>query len=166
MRKILTILSILLTVTACSSHPKRVRSQNVEAVVTKAEQNSSDVGKKIIETSRAMIDDNEIIVGGCWNYIDSVFSRAGYTPKKRVTVFKGQYKGPYLKEDLIRPGDWLYYVNHSYGRSEHSGIFVGWVDKNKKEALMVSYPGEKRREPASFKTYNLKNIYNVIRAQD
>ena len=166
MIKHLTILSFLIFITACSSQPQKVRSQKVEAMVTTAEKNTTDVGKKIIETSKTMIDDNEIIVGGCWNYIDSVFSRAGYTPKKRVTVYKSKYKGPYLKEDLIQPGDWLYYVNHSYGRSEHSGIFIGWVDKSKKEALMVSYPGEKRREPASFKTYNLKNIYNVIRAQD
>lgn len=166
MSKLLSILLILLTINACSSQPKRSRIKNLDAIVSNAEENTSDVGRKIIETSKSMIDDNEIIVGGCWNYIDKVFTRAGYSSKKRLNVFKSKYKGPYLKEDLIRPGDWLYYVNHSYGGSEHSGIFISWIDKDKKEALMVSYPGEKRRQPASFKTYNLKNIYNVIRAQD
>lgn len=167
MSKLYTILFLLLTINACSTHhPKRSKIKNLDSIVSNAEDNSSDVGRKIIETSKTMINKNEIIVGGCWNYIDKVFTRAGYAPKKRVTVFKSKYKGPYLDEDLVKPGDWLYYVNHSYGGSEHSGIFISWIDKEKKEALMVSYPGEKRRQPASFKTYNLENIYNVIRAQD
>jgi hypothetical protein len=168
MNKIL-ILFISILAISCSSNSIHSSSDNTNQHLDKfqlSEIHTTSVGKRILDTSKSMIEDREIIVGGCWNYVNKVYERAGFLPKDRVTVFKSKFKGPYIDADLIEPGDWLYYVNHSYSDVEHSGIFIGWTNKEKREALMVSYPGENRRQPASYKTYNLDNIYNVIRAKD
>lgn len=170
MIKILTFLVILTNIISCASVSKDRKASdknyNIEDILNQAEANTTDSGRRILETSRSMISDQEIIVGGCWNYINKVYDRAGYSSKQRLTVFKSKFKGPYVKADRLVPGDWLYFVNHSYSGSEHSAIFVDWTDEEKKMALMVSYEGENRKKPAMYKEYNLSNIYNIIRAND
>ncbi|NOT80344.1 MAG: hypothetical protein HOP07_15220 [Bacteriovoracaceae bacterium] len=170
MIKILICLLVLTNIISCatvSTSPKTVGSNfNLEEILNNAEANTSNNGRRILETSRAMISDKEIVVGGCWNYINKVYNRAGFSTKQRLTIFKSKLKGPYVKGDRIEPGDWLYFVNHSYSGSEHSAIFVDWTDEERKLALMVSYEGENRKKPAMYKEYNLSNIYNIIRAND
>lgn len=158
MNKILTIFLILATIVSCSSISK-------DPLIDRAESNASLGGRRILEASRAMIANREIIVGGCWDYINTVYQRAGYSANQRDTIFKSKLQGPYLQTERILPGDWLYFVNHSYGDTEHSAIFVAWIDEEKKSALMVSYVGGNQKKPAFYKKYILNNIYNVIRPQ-
>ena len=66
---------------------------------------------------------------------------------------------------LFLPGDWLYYVNHSYGDIEHSGVFVDWTDYARSEGLVLSYAGEQRNEPGRYKVYDLSHVYRITRAQ-
>lgn len=160
MNKILTIFLTLVCIVSCSTVTKDPE------VLDRAEGSASPGARKILEASRSMISNQEIIVGGCWDYINTVFDRAGYSENQRVTIFKSKLKGPYIKADKIEPGDWLYFVNHSYSGSEHSAIFVAWTNKEKKEALMVSYLGGNKKKPAEYKKYTINKIYNVIRARD
>lgn len=128
---------------------------------------SSSVGaEKILDTSDSMISSQEIVIGGCWDYINEVYNRAGFTSKNRFTAYKSKFKGPYYNSDKILPGDWLYFVNHSYKDIEHSAIFVKWLDKDKKIALMVNYLGERKKVPATYKEFHLDKVYNVIRAKE
>ena len=107
------------------------------------------------------LDERFIIRGGCWDYLNEVFHRAGI---ERETVFKGSYAaGPYADVASLRSGDWLYYINHGYNDIEHSGLFVGWLDKPSRQALILSYAGERRREPARYKVYDLSHVYQVMR---
>lgn len=159
MNKILTIFLILATVISCAS----ISKDDPNEVLDRAEANASLGGRKILEASRSMIANQEIIVGGCWDYINTVYDRAGYLANQRVTIFNSKFKGPYFKADRISPGDWLYFVNHSYRDTEHSAIFVTWTDEEKKSALMVSYVGGNQKKPANYKKYILNNVYNVIR---
>lgn len=173
MGKIFLILFILINIVSCASAPQKkyhptVAHQptpvsGIDDILKKAENNSSEAGRKILETSREMISNKEVIVGGCWNYINTVYDRVGFSSKDRSTIYKSKLKGPYVDADVIQPGDWLYFVNHTYGNIEHSAIFVAWINEKKKEALMISYVGEKHKKPATYKTYVLDNIYNVIR---
>lgn len=158
MNKILTIFLILATIVSCSSISR-------DPLIDRAECNASLGGRRILEASRAMIANREVIVGGCWDYINTVYQRAGYSANQRDTIFKSKLQGPYLQTDRILPGDWLYFVNHSYGDTEHSAIFVDWIDEEKKSALMVSYVGGNQKKPAIYKKYIINNIYNVIRPQ-
>ncbi|WP_367105144.1 hypothetical protein [uncultured Psychrobacter sp.] len=127
-----------------------------------AEAQSQQAAREVISTARKMaLNERTIIQGGCWDYLDAVFKRAGVT---RDTVHKGAYRqGPYASSDEIEIGDWLYYINHGYNGVEHSGLFVGWVDKSAKQALILSYAGESRREPARYRVYDLSNVYQIMR---
>lgn len=133
-----------------------------------AEQKATPEGREVLATGRQMIEDELILPGGCWDYINEVYNRAGYPNQrsKRQTIFKGTKKrGPYADISQIQPGDFLYYINHSYGDIQHSAIFVDWVDYNNKQALMLSYGGENRQQPARYLSYDLSHVYRIIRAK-
>lgn len=132
-------------------------------LVAQAEAAASTEAHRVLETSRTMIDRKIIIRGACWDFIDEAFRRAGFPEERRETVFKSTTQGPYAEPHQIKPGDWLYLINHAYNNFEHSGIFVAWTNKKKKEALLISYHGENKNRPARFKTYILKSVYNIIR---
>lgn len=131
-------------------------------LLSSAETQSSMAAREVVSMARKMaLNERTIIKGGCWDYLNAVFNRAGVT---RDTIHKGTYsQGPYARSDEIEVGDWLYYINHGYNRVEHSGLFVGWVDEAAKQALILSYAGENRREPARYKVYDLSNVYQIMR---
>ena len=131
-------------------------------LLSQAESQSNPAARNVISTARAMtLNERTIIQGGCWDYLNAVFKRAGVS---RDTVHKGVYRqGPYANTSDIEVGDWLYYINHGYRGIEHSGLFVGWVDESAKQALILSYAGESRREPARYKVYDLSNVYQIMR---
>lgn len=131
-------------------------------LLNNAETQSSLAAREVISTARKMaLNERTIIQGSCWDYLNAVFKRAGVT---RDTIHKGTYsQGPYVNSGEIEVGDWLYYINHGYNGVEHSGLFVGWVDEQAKQALILSYAGESRREPARYRVYDLSNVYQVMR---
>ena len=130
-----------------------------------AEDQASKSGQRVLLAGREMtLIHKEIIRGSCWDYADTVYERAGFARTKRLTVFRGsKQNGPYANINKIRPGDFLYYVNHSYHGVEHSAIFVSWENKNKRRALMLSYAGENRQSPARYKIYDLSHVYQITR---
>ena len=131
-------------------------------LLSNAETQSSRAASEVISTARKMaLNERTIIKGGCWDYLNAVFNRAGVS---RDTIYKGTYgQGPYANSNEIQVGDWLYYINHGYNGVEHSGLFVGWVDERAKQALILSYAGENRREPARYRVYDLSNVYQIMR---
>ena len=133
-----------------------------EPTLLAAEAMAQPAAQKVLQQARRMtLDERFIIRGGCWDYLNEVFHRAGI---ERETVFKGSYSaGPYVDVASLRSGDWLYYINHGYRGIEHSGMFVGWVDESAKQALILSYAGESRREPARYRVYDLSNVYQIMR---
>lgn len=131
-------------------------------LLSTAELQSSQAAREVISMARKMsLNERTIIQGGCWDYLNAVFNRAGVS---RDTLHKGTYKqGPYANSTDIEAGDWLYYINHGYNDIEHSGLFVGWVDESAKQALILSYAGESRREPARYRVYDLSHVYQIMR---
>ena len=169
MNKLLLYFLSLLTIISCSTNPKLIDEAGVKInndILNQAEASASKSGRKILEVSRGMISSQEVVVGGCWDYINAVYKRAGYPSNKVDTIFKSKIHGPYFNPESVQAGDWLYFMNHSYHNIEHSAVFVSWYNFEKKEALMVNYPGEKRAKPASYKIFTLDNIYNVFRAHE
>lgn len=132
------------------------------SVVLAAESMATPSAQKVLERARTMtLNERAIIKGGCWDYLNRVFKQAGVS---RQTVFEGKYRGgPYADAEMIRSGDWLYYINHGYKDIEHSGLFIGWVDKPARQALILSYAGEQRQEPARYKVYDLSHVYQIMR---
>lgn len=166
MKKLFIAVLLLTSFVSCASNRDLKAPENVEDILNKAESNATVSGRKILELSRSMIADQEVVIGGCWHYINAVYDRSGFSSNQRETVFKSKFKGPYASSDIIKTGDWLYFVNHSYRDTEHSAIFVAWVDEEKKDALMVSYVGENQKKPATYKRFLLDKVYSVFRARE
>lgn len=127
------------------------------------EKEADEAGRAILETGRKMAMEEKVIIkGSCWNWVNECFKRAGYGTDKYIP-FKSKKSGPYVDIDKIKPGDWIYYINYSYNKVEHSGIFVYWVDKQKKIGVTLSYGGEHRKEPGRYREYLLKDVYYITR---
>lgn len=137
------------------------------ALLMEAEQRAHGKVKNVLAQARLMtLFQHEIIQGSCWDYLDQVFNRAGVPRQARKTVYKSTFaQGPYAQAEQLQTGDWLYYVNHNYHNNEHSGMFIGWVDRANYLGLMLSYAGEGRRDPARYRVYDLSSVYNIMRAQ-
>lgn len=131
-----------------------------------AERQAGGKVRSVLTQGRVMaLLQREVVRGSCWDYLDTVFNRAGVPQRARKTVHKGVLAGPYAHPDQIRAGDWIYHINHNYKNNEHSGMFIGWVDKERRLGLTLSYAGEGRKDPARYKVYDLSSVYNIMRAQ-
>lgn len=123
-----------------------------------------DPGLHVLSVGRQIcFVDKELIVGSCWDFVNAVYTRAGYVGKKRETVFKSTKAGPFATVETIRPGDWLFFLNQEYGGIEHSAIFVGWVNKERKIAKTLDYVGGKRAKVGKYNSHDLSFVYNIIR---
>ncbi len=168
MIRILSFLFFSLFLVSCSTVTQKVSvetSKSDDMIMNQAITDASVSGRNILETSKRMIEKQNIIVGGCWDYIDGVYNRSGVSAKERKTIFQSKFKGPYADTRLIEAGDWLYFVNHTYSDIEHSAIFIAWIDESKQEALMVNYVGGNQKKPGTYKRFILDNVYNIIRAE-
>ncbi|MCI5138351.1 MAG: hypothetical protein D3922_08025 [Candidatus Electrothrix sp. AR1] len=130
-----------------------------------AEKKADSHALNVLRIGREMsLKSGEIIQGGCWNYVDTVYNRAGYTGGKRRVVFRGSEEtGLYADREMIVSGDWLFYINHNYRETRHSAIFIDWIDYEKQRGLMLSYGGEGRGEPARYRVYDLSHVYKIVR---
>lgn len=163
MRLSLFNLFFIAILAGCSTNRPQELSGKVEGMLDRAEKSASPGGRKVLVKSRSMVEDGEILKGGCWDFINEVYNRAGFPAKKRATVYRTKKSGPFADQKKIQPGDWLYFINHSYKKIDHSGMFVSWVNFENKVALIMSYAGEKRRTPARYQNYDLTNVYSIIR---
>ena len=134
----------------------------VENSIQKA---NNSTQKAILTNALKFVRDGKIIKGSCWDYINAIYNVSGVKINKRKIVFRSKKNGPYAKKEIIKSGDWLYHVNHSYHNIEHSGMFIDWIDKKNNKALMLSYAGENKKNPARFRVYNIDSTYNIIRAK-
>ena len=147
------------------SEPAEAYEQEVLTTLVHAEKKADALAQRVLRVGRKMsLEDGEIVQGGCWDYVNTVYNRAGCAGDRRRIVFHGggeteQYAG----QELIRSGDWLFYIDHDYREARHSGIFIDWIDYERRIGLMLSYGGEERGEPAQYKAYDLSHVYNIIR---
>lgn len=150
--------------------PYRLFKPNAELLVSalnEAELDADLNARMILRTGREMtLDEKVVVIGGCWDYVNAVFNRAGFPSDQRSVVFQGTLEnGPYADKDVLKPGDWVYHINHSYHGIEHSGIFIKWLDKKSAIGLLLSYRGEKSEQPARYRGYDLSNVYTITRAK-
>ncbi len=158
MRRILIMTLMLSGLLLARTHP------DYRPLIRSAEAQASPAARKILHTARSMVARGIIVRGSCWDYLNTVFRRAGYPASKRQIVFRQSKSGPYAPASNIRAGDWLYYINHSYGGIEHSGLFVAWVNRRRWQGLILSYGGEHRKQPGRYRVYDLRNVYHISRA--
>lgn len=168
MRALLSVLffSVLLaTPLAARSHRHHLHRHDYTALIRHAEAKATPSARQVLLTARAMVESRVIIQGACWDYLNAAFTRAGFPPERRTVPYRRGKGGPYVDLDRIRPGDWLYYINHSYGDIEHSGLFIDWIDRPHHIGLILSYAGERRRRPGRYRPYDLSHVYQITRPQ-
>ncbi len=136
---------------------------DLEGILNRAEDKATPEGKAILSQGRLMVDDKKIVRGSCWDYANAVYNNSGFSPDQRITPLKSKIKGPYADLETIEAGDWLYFINYSYKEIDHSGIFVEWTDFDKKRAILLSYVGGRKKKPGTYKIYDLKHVYYIIR---
>ncbi|MBN2096181.1 hypothetical protein JW752_02155 [Candidatus Peregrinibacteria bacterium] len=98
--------------------------------------------------------EKKIVGKNCWDWVDKVYRRAGFSPKKRLIIYNSdttKYEGSDCKDEhagpellaRLSPGDHLYINNKNaqdaYGN--HSVIFLGWADRDNLIARTASSPG-------------------------
>jgi hypothetical protein len=156
------------TADAGIKEPAKKYDQEILDVLFHAEKKADASAQKVLQVGRKMsLEDGEIVQGGCWNYVDTVYNRAGCSGEQRQIVFQGGGDTEqYADKELIRPGDWLFYINHDYREARHSGIFIDWIDYEKQIGLMLSYGGAGSGEPARYKAYDLSHVYNIVRPSE
>ncbi len=170
MKKYLALI-LLVLFTGCSAKNSTVAAKHNKSYkkyytfIINAENRATPSAKKVMKVTREMVESREVIRGACWDYLNRGFTRAGYPHAKRTIAFKSQKSGPYVSTKQIQTGDWLYHINHSYHGIEHSGMFIGWIDYDKKIGLTLSYAGEGRAEPARYRKYDLSSVYHIMRAE-
>jgi hypothetical protein len=120
-------------------------------------------GAAVLRTALRMVEEKTIVKGGCWDWVNRAFDDAGFPSSKRTTVFKGTEKGPYADPTLIRPGDWLYIVNFTFGNIGHSTIFIDWIDFDNRSAITLEYIGQNREMPGRFREYDITKCYMIFR---
>jgi hypothetical protein len=103
-----------------------------------------------------------IVRGSCWGFVNAVYNKSGVT---KETIFSSKKGGPFAKINDLKPGDWIYHVNYSYGMVEHSAIFVCWKDKSQKQAITLSYAGQNKSVPGRLSQTDLKGVYSIFRAK-
>ncbi len=168
----------MLVVSACSTFSRKSKDsaklsdldsdgtiRDLEVILSRAEEKASPEGKTILTTGRRMVEMKQVIRGSCWDYANAVFNNSGFKRDQRVSLLKSKFKGPYADSSTILPGDWLYFINYSFKESDHSGIFVEWTDVEKKIAVILSYVGGKKKKPGTYKIYDLRHVYTMIRAK-
>ena len=135
-----------------------------EHVFNISDTNNTTLGQtKILKTGFEMaILNMNIIKGSCWDYVNEVYKRSGIIENKE-TIYNSKKRGPYAPQEIIKPGDWIYHINHQLNNGEHSAIFICWKDYKKKIAITLSYAGMNRKLPGYYNEYKLDKIYTIFR---
>lgn len=137
--------------------------RDLEKILISAEEKATPEAKTILTTGRIMVEKSKVVKGSCWDYANAVYNKSGFPADQRITPLKSKYNGPYADLSTIQPGDWLYFINYSFKESDHSGIFVEWTDYEKQRAVVLSYVGGRKKKPGSYRIYDLRHVYYIIR---
>lgn len=124
---------------------------------------ASPGAQRVLEVMRTMLDEGVVVRGSCNRWVEEVFRRAGGRAR---TVYSAGRRAPFTDTALLRPGDWVQFINHSFGGVTHSAVFVGWTDASARIGMTASHPGQNRAVPGRFRDYDLSNIYRVVRLDD
>ena len=126
----------------------------------------SDPGRHVILTARGMMARNETVRGSCYRYLSEVFERAGHDDwRTRTIVHASDREGPYADLSRIRPGDWLYIVNHpeTTPMGTHSVLFLGWDDRAHGYARVLQHSGGGSASAGDERSYDVSRTYRIVR---
>jgi hypothetical protein len=136
------------------------------AIVALRNARGTSAGARVLTVALRMMAGGTIVVGGCWDYVNRAFNDAGFPAQKRLTVFTGPEAGPYAEPSLIKPGDWLYFENLTFGGIGHSALFVDWIDFDTRTALTIEYVGQNKVIPGRYREYDVTKCFGIYRGKE
>jgi hypothetical protein len=123
-------------------------------------------GAKVLKAGIEMLAARTIVIGSCWDYVNKVYTNAGFPGNKRYSIFASKETGPYIDPLLILPGDWIQFKNLSFGEIGHSAIFAGWIDFDRRIAITIEYAGQNRNEPGRYREYDITKCFGLLRGKE
>lgn len=154
------------TTEAALAPTSRRRASRAAAPAPPAIRLDSDPGRHVILTARGMMARGDTVRGSCYRYLSEVFARAGHDSwRTRSIVHASEREGPYADLDRIRPGDWLYIVNHpeTTPMGTHSVLFLGWDDRAHGYARVLQHSGGGSESAGEERTYDVSRTYRIVR---
>jgi hypothetical protein len=133
-----------------------------EPAIVEARSVAAPGGRRALDAARALIDEDFVVIGSCWDWAQAVFERAGGETEQ---VHRARPRGPFADRAPVRPRDGLYLVGDG-GGGAHTASDLGWVDEPARVGLTVSYVGGRREETGRYSTYDLPRVYRVVRLRD
>ena len=137
MKLFISLIFPLILASSCSSINKKSQPsdlnsdgeiRDLEEILSRAEEKATTEGKIVLTTGRSMVQKRKVVRGSCWDYTNAVYNNSGFKADERITPLKSKIDGPYADLSSVKAGDWLYFINHSFKETDHSGIFVEWID--------------------------------------
>jgi hypothetical protein len=122
-------------------------------------------GARVLGSAVGMIDNEKVVKGSCWDWVNAVYTDAGFPQDKRAQVFMSKEGGPYADPLLLVPGDWIMFKNLTFGNIGHSAIFVGWIDMERRSAMTAEYAGMNRAIPGRYREYDITKCYGILRGK-
>jgi len=108
---------------------------------------SLDSGQKAIKVAE-IIEKNGLKNKHCWDFVAKVYAEAGLKRKETfscVAKYEGadcaQNCAPESELDNLKPGDHIFINNRNKAdqHGNHSVLFLGWKNKDKREANVMGY---------------------------
>jgi hypothetical protein len=141
--------------------------------VCPADPTTTTLGERARDIGEKIVDSRKRRQGACWDFVNVVYTCAGYPEKLREIAWPPEKKcdqnGPYLKDmDIIQPGDWIMHNNLEYLQRkgiEHSAIFVCWINEKQMSAKTLDYRGENKCEAGHYSEHTLTQVWRIVRAK-
>ncbi|RPJ08043.1 MAG: hypothetical protein EHM28_05395 [Spirochaetaceae bacterium] len=150
-----------------SNKPPQSRSNDLTiesiAAIGKRHAQGTGVGSKVLAAGDTMVFSKQVIVGGCWDFVNAVYIKAGFPADKREKIYMEKETGPFADPAMLQPGDWVMYRNLPYEEIGHSAIFVEWIDFSRRSALTIEYVGRSREMPGWYREADLTKIWGILR---
>ena len=141
-------------------------SAHAISVIARKHATSDTAGGRVLKAAVEMVDQEVVVLGSCFGYINQVYEKAQFPAENRLQVYMAPETGPYVDPALIKPGDWIMYRNLPYGEIGHSAIFVEWIDFNRRSALTIEYVGTNRNIPGRFREADITKTFGVVRGTE
>ena len=151
--------------TTASRTSTSTRSSSSSSSTPAADRPTGNAGAHVVATALRMIREGTIVRGSCFDYIHAVFTEAGISRRDVRTIYRRNPNGPYADISTIRPGDWLFIVNHPDRTpvGVHSVLFLGWEDRARGQARVSNYVGRRANRPGDIRTYDVTRTYGIYR---
>ena len=159
----------------------KLNPQEIQTIVDENIEDCSDVSKCVVKMAVSAAKDPVGFgikkAASCFRWASKIYQKAGCLPQPKVIfsyyrAYEGKDCGKKHASErqyaMVEPGDWIFYnnKNESDVTGNHSAVFLGWVDRGKKTAIVASgsanTPWHIHERPIDFRKMPLTQLVKPI----